>query len=107
MNIQLLNGLRYPSETVIRMFYKENLDKITNGNVLELGCGTANHLMNFEAYGWTLTGLDYSSESLAMAKHNLDSCGHAGKLVLHDLINPLPFLKINLMSCLHLHAFII
>jgi SAM-dependent methyltransferase len=93
MNIQLLKGLRYPSETVIRMFYKENLDKLINGNVLELGCGTANHLMHFAAYGWNFTGLDYSFESLAMAKHNLESSGYEGQLVLHDLIYPLPFFE--------------
>jgi SAM-dependent methyltransferase len=90
MNIRMLQGMRYPSEAVIRMFYKEGLDKVDSGKILELGCGTANHLMHFAEYGWDVTGVDFDADSLAKAKYNLELNGKYGQLYLHDLCNPLP-----------------
>lgn len=82
--------MRYPSDTVIRMFYKEGLPSISNGKMLELGCGSGNHLMLFASYGWHVTGLDYNPESLKMSAHNLGLMGNKATLIEHDLNISLP-----------------
>jgi len=93
MNLPEMQGMRFPSDTVIRMFYKEGLADQSHGKVLELGCGAGNHLMMFAAYGWQVTGLDYSAKSLAMAQHNLHTSGYQGLLLEHDLNHPLPAME--------------
>lgn len=93
MNLPEMQGMRFPSDTVIRMFYKEGLAGQSHGKVLELGCGAGNHLMMFAAYGWQVTGLDYSAKSLAMAQHNLQTSGYQGLLLEHDLNHPLPAME--------------
>jgi SAM-dependent methyltransferase len=90
MNIMKMQGMRYPSESIVRFFYKEGLSEKSNGKMIELGCGTANHLMFFAANGWEVTGVDYDLENLRMARNNLDVSGMKGDLVHHDLTNPLP-----------------
>jgi len=93
MNLPEMQGMRFPSDTVIRMFYKEGLADQSHGKVLELGCGAGNHLMMFAAYGWHVTGIDYSAKSLAMAQHNIQISGYQGVLLEHDLNHPLPTLN--------------
>lgn len=84
--LKKLRGMRYPDEYVIRMFYKESLDKLGGGGkVLELGCGSANNLLHFASYGWCVTGVDCSEESLEDARNNLDVFGLNGVLIQHDL----------------------
>ena len=91
MNIMKMEGMRFPSESIVRLFYKEGLNEISNGKIIELGCGTANHLILFAANGWEVTGLDYDVENLRKAKNNLDVSGFSGNLIYHDLSNSLPF----------------
>lgn len=69
-----LRGLRFPDEYVIKMFFKEGLQS-TIGRVLELGCGSGNNLNLFAAFGWNVTGVDYSADALADARHNLSGAG--------------------------------
>lgn len=87
-----LRGMRYPDEYLIRMFYKENLAGRA-GRVLELGCGSANNLMHFAAYGWSVTGVDFDRTCVADGKHNLATLGLAGELIQHDLNAGLPSLR--------------
>lgn len=77
-----MRGLRFPDDYVIRMFFKEGLNR-RPGTVLELGCGSGNNLMLFAAFGWTVIGVDHDEEALENAKHNLSgNC----TLIKHDLM---------------------
>lgn len=82
-----LRGLRYPDDYVIRMFFKEQLHH-QPGRVLELGSGSGNNLLLFQGFGWTVTGVDISHESLADARYNLGTVG--ADLVHADLSHSLP-----------------
>ena len=92
ININKLQGMRFPTEAVIRMFYKEELHTFKNKKVLEFGCGSANHLMLFAQYGWQVTGIDYDPDSLKMACHNISVIGERGNFYEHDLSYKLPVL---------------
>ena len=70
-----LRGLRFPDIFVIRMFFKEGLQR-EPGRVLEFGCGNGNNLALFSEFGWDITGVDYNRNSLADARHNLEGIGH-------------------------------
>jgi SAM-dependent methyltransferase len=85
-SIAELRGLRFPDEYVVKMFFKEGLQHST-GRVLELGCGNGNNLMLFVAFGWNVTGVDYSGNALADARHNLSG---VGTLVEADLSTDVP-----------------
>ena len=89
-----LRGLRFPDAYVVRMFFKEKLDK-TPGRVLELGCGSGNNLLLFDGFGWDVTGVDIDEASLLQAAHNLDIGEEeaSGKLLQHDLSSGLPMLQ--------------
>ena len=91
-NIADLHGMRYPDEYLVRMFYKEGLSQCL-GRVLELGCGSANNLMHFAAYGWAATGIDFDASCLSDGQHNLATLGLAGELIQHDLNQGLPPLE--------------
>ena len=84
-----LRGLRFPDDYVIKMFFKEGLHRKA-GRVLELGCGSGNNLLLFDAFGWELTGLDNSPSAIADARHNLLG---AGTLIECDLSLGLPVLS--------------
>lgn len=90
MNIIKMQGMRFPSESIVRLFYKEGLIEKSSGKVIELGCGTANHLVLFAVNGWEVTGIDYNIENLRIAKNNLEVSGLSGNLIHHDLNNSLP-----------------
>ena len=85
-SIAELRGLRFPDMYVIRMLFKEGLQR-TQGSVLELGCGSGNNLLPFADFGWEVTGLDISAETLADARHNLTG---AGRLIVCDLATDFP-----------------
>jgi SAM-dependent methyltransferase len=68
--VRNLRGMRYPDEYVIRMFFKEGLQRAP-GRVLELGCGSGNNLLLFREFDWRVVGIDISANSLADAAHNL------------------------------------
>ncbi|ATQ41557.1 class I SAM-dependent methyltransferase [Caulobacter mirabilis] len=81
-----IRGLKYPDEFVARHFFKRGLDRRT-GRVLELGSGTGNNLSLYAAWGWSLTGVDYSDQALKDARWNL---GDAPDLLQADLAHGLP-----------------
>jgi SAM-dependent methyltransferase len=85
-SISELRGLRFPDEFVVKMFFKEQLQRAP-GRVAELGCGPGNNLMLFAEFGWDVTGLDYSDSVLADARHNLAG---AGTLIQCDLVADFP-----------------
>ena len=87
-----LRGLRYPDEYVVRMFFKEGLHG-NHGRVLELGCGSGNNLMLFQGFGWEVTGIDISEESLADARHNLGDVDQKVSLHRSDLAREFPNLE--------------
>lgn len=91
MNIVQLRGMRYPDEYLIRFFYKEELHR-RSGRALELGCGSANNLMHFAAYGWDVVGVDYDAGCVADARHNLSASNLTGEVIQHDLNTGLPTL---------------
>ena len=73
-SITELHGLRFTDIYVVRMFFKEGLQRV-HGRVLELGCGNGNNLMPFAEFGWDVTGLDISAEGLADARYNFEGVG--------------------------------
>lgn len=81
-----IRGLKYPDEFVARHFFKRGLDRRT-GRALELGSGTGNNLSLYAAWGWSLTGVDYSADALKDARWNL---GDAPDLLQADLAAGLP-----------------
>jgi len=85
-----LEGLKFPDEMVTRFFFKCELHKHT-GRVLELGCGNANNLSLFSAYGWQCMGLDISHELLSQGQRNFLRQGYNAPRLEHaDLNNHLP-----------------
>lgn len=86
MNVTDIKGLRYPVEFVIRFFYKSG-HQHRQGHVVELGCGSGNNLMLYQAYGWQVTGIDISAEAIDNARHNL---GGQARLIQHDLNHGIP-----------------
>lgn len=58
----------YPDDYLIRYFFKSNFNSRTPGHVLELGCGDGNNLELFNKFGWSVTGLDFSFESISHAR---------------------------------------
>lgn len=86
-----LEGMKFPDEFVTRFFFKSGLYQ-RRGRVLELGCGNANNLSLFAAYGWECVGFDISAESLAQGLRNFKRYGYESP-ILHqgDMNDPLPF----------------
>jgi SAM-dependent methyltransferase len=69
-----MRGLCFPDMYVVRMLFKEGLQR-NPGRVLELGCGNGNNLLPFLDFGWDVTGLDISSKAIADARHNFSGAG--------------------------------
>ena len=86
-----LEGLKFPDEMVTRFFFKSGLHH-RKGRVLELGCGNANNLLLFAAYGWDCFGLDINNESLNQGKRNFLRLGYPSPdLRQGDMNNQLPY----------------
>jgi len=81
-----IRGLRFPDAFVVRHFFKAGLHE-RPGKVLELGSGTGNNLLLYQAYGWQVTGLDYDAAALEDAAWNLEG---KGRMVQADLAQGLP-----------------
>ena len=85
-SIAELRGLRFPDMYVVRMMFKEGLQR-KRGRILELGCGNGNNLLPFAEFGWEVTGLDISGEAIADARYNF---GGVGTFVECDLTTDFP-----------------
>jgi len=85
-----IEGLKFPDEMVTRFFFKNQLHQRC-GTVLELGCGNANNLSLFAAYGWECIGLDISSTLIDQGKYNFAIQGYSpARLEVLDLNEALP-----------------
>jgi len=84
-----LRGLRFPDDYVVKMFFKEGLQRAP-GRALELGCGNGNNLLLFAAFGWQVTGVDYDDAALNDARYNLDGLGNWIRCDLAAHLPPLP-----------------
>jgi len=91
MNIlSQLEGLKFPDEMVTRFFFKNGFHNKT-GRVLELGCGNANNLSLFAAYGWECIGLDMATHLITQGKRNFELQGYPpARLEVKDMNDPLP-----------------
>jgi len=49
---------------------------IASGRVLDLGCGTGLHAIEFARRGWSVAGIDLSHEMIARAKSRAEQAGH-------------------------------
>jgi SAM-dependent methyltransferase len=90
-SLSKLRGLRFPDESIVRMFFKEELHH-NPGRVLELGCGNGNNLLLFQEFGWEVEGVDISADSLANAHHNLAGGKETVALYQADLAQDMPAL---------------
>ena len=52
----------YPDISLIRFFYKNELDKVS-GSVIEFGCDLGQNLRLFDRHGWECTGVDFPNNS--------------------------------------------
>lgn len=86
-----LRGMRFPDEYVVRMFFKEGMQR-SPGRVLELGCGSGNNLLLFHQFDWQVVGIDISAESIADARHNLLGGPEPVTLLQADLAKCMPHL---------------
>lgn len=84
-----LRGMRFPDEYVVRMFFKEGLQR-SPGRVLELGCGNGNNLMLFSEFGWKVVGIDFSQDAISDARFNLQGAQHSATFVCEDLSMGMP-----------------
>jgi SAM-dependent methyltransferase len=73
MYIPAIRGLKYPDESLIRFFFKNNLQN-QKGNVLEFGAENGNNLLLFYEYGWNVTGVDISEKGTDDANANFADC---------------------------------
>jgi SAM-dependent methyltransferase len=66
----LYEDKNYASETI---FVEEQLRRhgARSGNLLDLGCGTGVHAMEFARRGWSVTGIDLSEDMIRRAKARL------------------------------------
>jgi SAM-dependent methyltransferase len=71
INIGEIQGMKFPDVDVVRMFYKQGLDK-KKGRVLELGCASGNNLSLFKSYGWSICGVDLDRDSIRCLYDNID-----------------------------------
>jgi SAM-dependent methyltransferase len=71
MLISNFRGMKYPTEYVIRFFFKEFLH-LRKGIVLELGCGNGNNLMLFYQYEWNVQGIDIDDTLVNQANFNFE-----------------------------------
>jgi SAM-dependent methyltransferase len=87
-SIAELRGLRFRDIYVVRMFFKEGLQR-ERGRVLELGCGNGNNLLLFAEFDCDVTGVDLNGDALADARYNLEG---GGTLIKGDLkqVFPIP-----------------
>ena len=69
MKMDLIEGLKFPDDYVIRFFFKEGLDR-KKGRVLEFGCSNGNNLSLFYQYGWDITGVDKDRDLIKKAENN-------------------------------------
>lgn len=67
---------QFANECVFK-FIKERKLLHKDSRVLDIGCGTGRHLLEFSAYTPYLTGIDISSNMLAYAKEKLQHIPHA------------------------------
>jgi len=83
-----VRGVRFPDDMLLRMFFKEQLQRAP-GRVLEFGCASGNNLLLFAAFGWQVTGVDASGTAVADAHYNLEG---SGTIIHSDLAAQLPAL---------------
>lgn len=62
-------GMKFPTEYMIRFFFKEGLHQ-RRGRVLELGCGNGNNLMLFYQYGWDTVGVEIEGALVEQGEGN-------------------------------------
>jgi SAM-dependent methyltransferase len=87
--VRNLRGMRFPDVYVVRMFFKEGLQR-SPGRVLELGCGSGNNLRLFHEFDWQVVGIDISAELLSDAAHNLSDRPETVTLLQADLAHGMP-----------------
>ncbi len=72
-----------------RVFSQHN----TNINsILDIGCGTGNHILKLQRYGYRITGLDINRKMLLVAQSKISKIPENISLVQGDILNP-PFVK--------------
>lgn len=61
--------------------------KISNGKVLDLGCGGGRNIILFSKAGFTVSGVDFSKKAVELAKQNCSEHKISAELVLGDVLN--------------------
>lgn len=83
--LDYVSGLKYWTE-LIKTFKKNELSKI-----LDIGCGSGNHLLSLAEQGFEVYGLDSSKEAINLAEERFEKAGLTAKLQVGSMHNLLPF----------------
>ncbi|MEW6172018.1 MAG: methyltransferase domain-containing protein [Bacillota bacterium] len=67
---------------LIERIFRDNSGSIIS--ILDLGCGTGNHLIPLAQRGYELTGIDRSESMLAHARSKVDRLSHSVNITLHQ-----------------------
>jgi ubiquinone/menaquinone biosynthesis C-methylase UbiE len=85
------DGLDYVSDLqywpkLIDLFKKNKMSKI-----LDIGCGSGNHLLSLAKQGFKVYGLDFSKEAITLAGDRFVKAGLNAELQVGSMHDPLPF----------------
>jgi SAM-dependent methyltransferase len=102
-----LYDLMFPGGGPAVDFYRAEAGR-TDGQILELGCGTGHKLIPIASDGYSCVGLDRSSDMLAEARRKADESGVLvewvqGDMAAFDLGRTFDLVLITANSLLHLH----
>jgi len=78
-DLKFWKGLKFPDTYLIRFFFKEVLQNMKGGNVIEFGCGSGNNLYLFNIYGFYTAGIDINPINIQNAKENFEKILKAEK----------------------------
>lgn len=63
----------------------EFIDTHTSGRVLDLGCGTGTNVITLAEHGWQVTGVDFASRAISIARRKVQAAKVSAELHVADV----------------------